>query len=64
MGLTDFDKQGVYKWYSSNDTPTYFDWVSGEPDHSYEHCAFYGKNNYQWGDIRCTDLILPICEEP
>ncbi|XP_069142234.1 C-type lectin domain family 2 member B-like [Argopecten irradians] len=59
MGLKKVN--GEWVW-GPEDPATFVDWSPGEPDKSYEYCAFIAKTG--WGNSRCSDNRRIGCEKP
>ena len=64
MGMTDDAVEGTWRWYDTDEVPTFFDWGPNQPGHDGpEDCGiFWAGFGYKWGDIWCSALYEPVCE--
>ncbi|XP_060554685.1 perlucin-like protein [Ruditapes philippinarum] len=64
IGLTDEQIEGKWVWYTSDSTPTFFDWDPSQPDlGNNQDCGlFWGPFDYRWGDIMCDYKCQPVCK--
>ncbi|KAI4900902.1 hypothetical protein NFI96_028066 [Prochilodus magdalenae] len=70
IGLTDMDKESVWKWVDNSTLTTEF-WWTGEPNdwNRSEDCAVTGskyaptKNVTTWADYPCGQVVVGICEK-
>ncbi|XP_072526460.1 C-type lectin domain family 10 member A-like [Salminus brasiliensis] len=64
IGLTDGEREGVWKWVDGSALITGF-WRTGEPNRSDEHCVITGYESdpvKNWADFPCNDQFVWICE--
>uniref|UniRef100_A0A1B6KYY9 C-type lectin domain-containing protein n=2 Tax=Graphocephala atropunctata TaxID=36148 RepID=A0A1B6KYY9_9HEMI len=64
---TDYPLGGPWVWMSSGNSPTFFDWLPGEPNNNVgsEHCLNLYEvedKGYMWNDVDCLEEMFPICE--
>nr|ACU83224.1 perlucin-like protein isoform A [Ruditapes philippinarum] len=64
-GLSDMRSEGSYRWFHSNNYPSYTNWGRGEPNNDgNEDCVgFWSRINYYWNDFQCRHELRPLCEK-
>ena len=60
------DVEGVWKWYGTDATVTFFNWKPGQPDEGAGvNCgAIHNHDKYAWTDKNCTHEYKAFCEQP
>ncbi|KAH3813949.1 hepatic lectin-like [Dreissena polymorpha] len=64
VGLTDEDIEGVWKWYDTDEMPSFTDFMPGDSgDHTNEDCAAFAPGaDYRWVDAVCSAQLFVLCE--
>ena len=65
IGYTDLRKEGEYVYASSGATPSYFNWLKGQPHAGdNENCAAVDISQLKWHDYPCARKMYYICKKP
>lgn len=66
IGLSDEAEEGTYKWETSGEVATFFNWGDGQPDSGTAgNCvALYEYGAMKWYDTYCGEsfAFYPLCE--
>ena len=71
IGLTDVQKEGVWKWSDGTSLQGYSNWGPGEPNNydQSQHCVAVVKGimtndyfNAEWNDLICQNAHFYLCE--
>ena len=63
LGLSDVQREGYMVAISDRRTPSYVNWIKGEPNNraGIEHCAMYWTAHRGWNDSPCSTKINFAC---
>mmetsp|Transcript_23928 Transcript_23928/g.38169 ORF Transcript_23928/g.38169 Transcript_23928/m.38169 type:complete len:151 (+) Transcript_23928:67-519(+) len=65
IGYTDSLEEGKYVYASSGETPSYFNWLKGQPHKGKtENCAAVEMTEMKWHDYPCSHPMFYICKKP
>ena len=67
IGLNDIQTEGIFKWISSNTTPSFTNWNPANPrepnNYFGEDCVVLRElHNFKWNDVPCRSKHRFICE--
>ena len=65
LGLNDIAEEGSFVWDSTQQPPSFTDWLEGEPNdrRNIEDCAMHMfLSGEEWNDTPCTSEMRSICQ--